>query len=146
MSSVEQTPESRLQGYYFSSGRSLRRPDTEKGARSSGRLTTTSIWSTVPSGYWILAVLLLIMPALASDFTLFQIFGWTFILGMIALSLMFLGGYGGMVSLVQMSVAGMAGYMVAILGTSAITDISMGWPWWLSIPLALVIAIIFGTG
>ena len=37
---------------------------------------------------------------------------------MIALSLMFLGGYGGMVSLVQMSVAALAGYMVAILGTS----------------------------
>ena len=38
---------------------------------------------------------------------------------MIALSLMFLAGYGGMVSLLQMSIAGMAGYMVAILGPSA---------------------------
>ena len=40
---------------------------------------------------------------------------------MIALSLMFLAGYGGMVSLVQMTVAGCAGYMVAIFGDSAIT-------------------------
>jgi branched-chain amino acid transport system permease protein len=58
------------------------------------------------------------MPAFANDFILFQVFGWTFILGMIALSLMFLAGYGGMVSLIQMSVAAMAGYMVAIFGSS----------------------------
>ncbi len=35
---------------------------------------------------------------------------------MIALSLMLLAGYGGMVSLAQMSVAGIAGYAVAIFG------------------------------
>ena len=98
----------------------------------------------VPPSYWVLAVLLLIMPAFASDFTLFQIFGWTFILGMIARSLMFLAGYGGMVSLVQMTIAGLAGYMVAILGSSAI-DISMGWPWYINIPLAIMIAALFGT-
>ncbi|MEP0944234.1 MAG: branched-chain amino acid ABC transporter permease [Rhizobiaceae bacterium] len=138
MSSVDQSDLAKVQGFYFSSGSSLRPAETKP---QSG----PSIWSAVPSGYWVLAVLLLIMPALVSDFTLFQIFGWTFILGMIALSLMFLGGYGGMVSLVQMSVAGMAGYMVAIFGPSAITDISLGWPWWLNIPLALIIAVIFGT-
>jgi ABC-type branched-subunit amino acid transport system permease subunit len=64
------------------------------------------------------------MPAWANDFILFQVFGWTFILGMIALSLMFLAGYGGMVSLIQMSVAAMAGYMVAIFGSSGIAEIS----------------------
>jgi ABC-type branched-subunit amino acid transport system permease subunit len=66
------------------------------------------------------------MPAYANDFILFQVFGWTFILGMIALSLMFLAGYGGMVSLIQMSVAAMAGYMVAIFGNSGIAEISDG--------------------
>ena len=76
---------------------------------------------------------------------LVQIFGWTFILGMIALSLMFLAGYGGMVSLVQMTVAGCAGYMVAIFGTSAIAEISLGWPWWLAVPVAILIATLFGT-
>ena len=45
------------------------------------------------------------MPLIASNFVLFQIFGWSFILGMIALSLMFLAGYGGMVSLAQMTIA-----------------------------------------
>ncbi|MEM7210991.1 MAG: branched-chain amino acid ABC transporter permease [Pseudomonadota bacterium] len=99
----------------------------------------------IPAGYWILGILLLIMPAFAGDFVLYQIFGWSFILGIIALSLMFLAGYGGMVSLVQMTVAGCAGYMVAIFGTSAIETISLGWPWYVSIPLALIISVVFGT-
>ncbi|MEO1265236.1 MAG: branched-chain amino acid ABC transporter permease [Pseudomonadota bacterium] len=95
--------------------------------------------------YVVLAVILLIMPLFASDFVLFQIFGWTFILGMIALSLMFLAGYAGMVSLAQMSIAGMAGYMVAIFGESAISNISLGWPWYVAIPIALAIAVVFAT-
>ena len=64
---------------------------------------------------------------------------------MIALSLMFLAGYGGMVSLVQMTVAGCAGYMTAIFGASAVAEISLGWPWWLGMPVAILIAVIFGT-
>ncbi len=99
----------------------------------------------IPAAYWVVSILLLIMPVFASDFALFQIFGWTFILGMIALSLMFLAGYGGMVSLIQMTVAGLAGYMMAIFGESAITNISLGWPWFIAIPLALIIAVIFAT-
>lgn len=99
----------------------------------------------IPPAYWIVGVILLIIPSFASDFVMFQIFGWTFILGMIATSLMFLGGYGGMVSLAQMTFAGVAGYMVAIFGDSAITTISMGWPWYITIPLALLIAVIFAT-
>jgi len=94
---------------------------------------------------WVVLALLLLMPAIASDFWLYQIFGWAFILGMIALSLMFLAGYGGMVSLVQMTVAGVAGYMVAIFGVSAIETISLGWPWWVAVIIALVIAVLFGT-
>lgn len=99
----------------------------------------------VPPAYWAVGFVMLLMPAFASDFVLFSIFGWAFILGMIALSLMFLAGYGGMVSLVQMTVAGVAGYMVAILGTSGIDAISLGWAWWLVCPIAIIIAIVFGT-
>jgi len=99
----------------------------------------------VPGAFWVLAFILLFMPSVANDFVLYQILGWTFILGMIALSLMFLAGYGGMVSLLQMTVAGVGGYMVAIFGESAITTISLGWPWYLSIPAALIIAALFSA-
>src|SRR5688572_5050991 len=74
--------------------------------------------------FWIVSTLLLVMPLLASPFWLGQIFAYSMILGLIALSLMFLAGYGGVVSLVQMTVAALAGYLVAILGDSAITQIS----------------------
>ena len=99
----------------------------------------------VPPGWWALAIVMLFMPAFANNFWLFQVFGWTFILGTIALSLMFLAGYGGMVSLIQMSVAAMGGYAVAILGPSGVETISLGLPWWLYIPLAIIIAAIFAT-
>ena len=94
---------------------------------------------------WLLAVFLLFLPAFANDFIQLQVFGWAFVLGMIALSLMFLAGYGGMVSLVQMTVAGCAGYMYAIFGHSAFMEISLGWPWWATIPVALIVAVVFGT-
>lgn len=100
----------------------------------------------IPPAYWILALILLVLPAFAGEFVLYQIMGWSFILGMIALSLMFLAGYGGMVSLAQMSFAGFAGYMVAIFGDSAITAISQGWPWWITIPLALALTVLVATG
>jgi branched-chain amino acid transport system permease protein len=99
----------------------------------------------ISAAYWILGVVLLVIPAFVSPFIMFQLMGWTFILGIIALSLMFLGGYGGMVSMAQMAFAGFAGYMVAIFGDSAIVTISQGWPWWIVIPLALGLTVLFST-
>ncbi|HEY8567361.1 MAG TPA: branched-chain amino acid ABC transporter permease [Beijerinckiaceae bacterium] len=95
--------------------------------------------------FWVFSAVLILMPLIASPFWLVQIFAYAAILGMIALSLMFLAGYGGIVSLVQMTVAGLAGYLVAILGDSAITQISLTWPWWVAVPIAILIATLFGT-
>lgn len=106
---------------------------------------TGSGFTRMPAAYWTIGFILLIMPVFASNFWLFQIFGWSFCLGIIALSLMFLAGYGGMVSLAQMTVAALAGYAVAILGTSGVQQISLGMPWWLYIPLAIIIAAVFAT-
>lgn len=115
-------------------------------AGSPGSSAAAPSWvARVPPAAWAVAFVLLIMPLIANNFWLFQVFGWTFILGIIALSLMFLAGYGGMVSLIQMSVAGMAGYMVAILGTSGMAQISLGLAWWIHIPAAILIAAAFGT-
>lgn len=97
------------------------------------------------TGFWIVAALLLVMPLIASPFWLVQILAYAMILGMIALSLMFLAGYGGIVSLIQMTVAAFAAYLVAIFGESAITQISLKWPWWTAVPVAILLATLFGT-
>ncbi len=127
-------------------------PQTQVGQLANSSLPAAGLqhaeknWlERIPASYWIVGVLLLIMPLFASDFVLYQIFGWTFILGLIALSLMFLGGYGGMVSMAQMTTAGLAGYLIAILGDSAITTISQGWPWYVTIPIALIITALFAS-
>src|ERR1700693_5106180 len=95
---------------------------------------------------WIVAFLLIIMPLIANGFFLIEIFGTTLILGIVALSLMFLAGYGGMVSLMQLTIAGLAGYMTAVLGASGNANISLGWPWWLATPMGLAPAAAFGSG
>jgi branched-chain amino acid transport system permease protein len=108
--------------------------------------TTRRTWiEHVPPAYWVLGLVLLVVPAFVSNFVMFQIFGWAFILGIIALSLMFLAGYGGMVSLAQMAFAGFAGYMLAVFGDSAVTAVSQGWPWWITVPLALLLTVILST-
>ena len=84
---------------------------------------------------------LLVFPFVASPFITFQVGAQSLALGLVALSLMFLSGYGGMVSLAQMTVAGIAGYTVAILGTSG-TALSLGWHWGIVLPFALAIAVI----
>jgi branched-chain amino acid transport system permease protein len=83
---------------------------------------------------------LLIYPFVATPFFTFQIGAQSLALGLIALSLTFLGGYGGMVSLAQMTVAGFAAYLLAIFGSSSNAAISLGWPWWLALVFALLLA------
>ncbi len=93
----------------------------------------------------VVALLVLVYPFVASPFFTFQIGAQSLALGLIALSLTFLGGYGGMVSLAQMTVAGFAAYVVAIVGSSSNTAISLGWPWWLAVIVALALATLFSA-
>ena len=87
----------------------------------------------------------LLYPFIASPFFTYQIGAQSLALGLIALSLTFLGGYGGMVSLAQMTVAGFAGYGVAIFGTSSFAAISLGWPWWLACAFSVLAATVFAA-
>ena len=93
----------------------------------------------------VVAAAALLYPVIASPFFTFQIGAQSLALGLIALSLTFLGGYGGMVSLAQMTVAGLAGYLVAIFGSSSMPAISLGWPWWLAVGFAVALATLFAT-
>ena len=112
------------------------------GEQSGGAL---SRWVARHGPILLLGLFMVLFPIIANDFFLRQFAGWTMILGMIALSLMFLAGYGGMVSLAQMTVAGVAGYMIAVFGASSLPKVSLFWPWWAAAPVAIVIAVAFGT-
>ncbi len=87
-------------------------------------------------------IFLIAFPWFATPFLTYQIGAQALALGLIALSLTFLAGYGGMISLAQMTVAGVAGYTVAIFGTSAVAEISLKWPWWVGVPLGVAMATI----
>jgi branched-chain amino acid transport system permease protein len=111
-------------------------------ADSSAPAWLKYLWRTLEPRHVFGMAALLAMPFLASPFLLFQVVSQSLILGLIALSLTFLSGYGGMVSLAQMTVAGIAGYALAVLGTSSSADISLGWPWFVAIPFAVLIAVL----
>ena len=102
-------------------------------------------WRHVRARHVFVLLGLLAYPLVATPFFTFQIGAQVLALGVIALSLSFLGGYGGMISLAQMTVAGIAGYLVAILGTSAAESISLGWPWFVAVPVAIGVATVVGT-
>jgi len=103
---------------------------------------------TIGVRHVVVLAVVLIYPWVATPFFAYQIGGQALALGLIALSLTFLGGYGGMVSLAQMSIAGLAGYMVAIIGVAGEAQggaSSLGWPWWIAVPIAIAIATLFAA-
>ncbi len=102
-------------------------------------------WTDISPVTAIVIVFLLAYPSFSNNFFIFQIGGYSLILGTIALSLMLLAGYGGMVSLAQLTVAGVAGYIVSIFGTNSSEVLGFGWPWWVTVPFAIFIAGLFGA-
>ena len=116
----------------------------EPYADSSAPRWLKYLWRTLSARHVFVLAFVLLLPFVVSPFITYQVASQSLIFGLIALSLSFLAGYGGMVSLAQMSVAGMAGYAVAVLGASG-TDTSLGWAWWVVIPFALLIAVVCST-
>ena len=70
------------------------------------------IWQRVAARHVFVLALVIFYPLVATPFFTFQIGAQSLTLGLIALSLTFLGGYGGMISLAQMTVAGIATMML----------------------------------
>ena len=83
----------------------------------------------------------LIMPA----FFVSQIGSQGIIYGLIALGTMILAGYGGMISLAQITIAGSAAYTVAILGENSTSIHGYGLSYWIVVPIALAVAVAFST-
>ncbi len=119
-------------------------PAPDPYAHSSAPRWLKFLWRTVAPRHAFVLAFVLLLPAVASPFFTYQVASQSLAFGLIALSLSFLAGYGGMVSLAQMTVAGFAGYAVAVLGVSG-TASSLGWPWWMVLPTALFLAVLGST-
>ena len=119
-------------------------PAPDPYAHSNAPRWLKFLWRNLSARHVFVLAFVLLLPFVTSPFITYQVASQSLIFGLIALSLTFLAGYGGMVSLAQMSVAGMAGYAVAVLGASG-TATSLGWAWWVVIPFALAIAVVCST-
>jgi branched-chain amino acid transport system permease protein len=125
-------------------GTATARPTIDPYANSDAPRWLKFLWAHLGARHVFVLAFVLLYPFFATPFFTFQIAGQALALGLVALSLTFLGGYGGMISLAQMTVAGIAGYVVSILGPSA-QSISLGWPWWVVVPFALAISVTIAT-
>ena len=104
-----------------------------------------NVFQNTRPAWWLAAAGLLLFPFPANDFFTVQIGAYSLILGIIALSLMILAGYGGMVSLAQLTAAGLAAYMLPIFGNNTQDVLGFGWSYWLTIPLALLAGAAFSA-
>jgi branched-chain amino acid transport system permease protein len=107
-------------------------------APSSG--TEAASGSSISLASIVLLLTLIAYPLVVPSFFTFQIGAQALILGMISLSLMVLAGYGGMLSLAQLTIAGIAAYTVAIFGHNSVGVMGLGWPWWIAAPFAIALA------
>jgi branched-chain amino acid transport system permease protein len=89
----------------------------------------------------IAALLLLGAPLYLPEFWTLNILARALALGIVALSLTFLSSFCGMVSLCQMTIAGVAGYGIALLSANA-TGMGAAIPWQLATPLSLAASVL----
>ncbi len=69
----------------------------------------------------------------------------TFLVGIAAASLVFLSAYGGMVSLAQTALVGIAGFTLAnVVTTNAQQGLNLGWNPWVGVLLAIAVATAIG--
>lgn len=95
--------------------------------------------------FWALGGLaLLAYPVVVPDFWVVSVGAQAIVLGLITLSLTFLAAYGGMVSLAQMAVAGVAGYTVAVLGSHSASAGAYVLPWPASVLVGMLAGIVAG--
>ncbi|MGI8973278.1 MAG: branched-chain amino acid ABC transporter permease [Gaiella sp.] len=88
--------------------------------------------------------LAVIGPFLFNDYWVGFILTQTFLLGIAAASLIFLSAYGGMVSLAQVALYGIAGFALGNMVTTEGKGLILGWNPWLSIVLAILITTLIG--
>jgi branched-chain amino acid transport system permease protein len=95
-------------------------------------------------------VLAVIAPFIVSSYWIGSLLTQMLFLGIVASSLIFLSAYGGMVSLAQVAIYGIAGFVYGNLVTNGNTKgLNLGWSPWLGIvvglAVAVAIALLFGA-
>lgn len=113
-------------------------PFSQVHAQMRAGLFAAALMAIVP------LLLLAILPSGQAAFWTANILGRSLVYGVIALSLTFLATYGGFVSLAQMAIAGVAGYVLAVFVQGATPSIVGGWSYASAIPLALLAATVAG--
>lgn len=98
-------------------------------------------WRATLAGLVVLALL----PFLIPPFWTANIVGRSLVYGIVALSLTFLASYGGFVSLAQTMIAGIAGYVIAILAPEAIPAGTVSASYGIAVPAALVAGTLAGA-
>jgi branched-chain amino acid transport system permease protein len=98
----------------------------------------------------VVLLLALVAPLIFNEYWIAALLTQMLFLGIVAASLIFLSAYGGMVSLAQIAVYGVAGFALGNLTTNGNTKgMNLGWPEVPGIAVAIVIAIavafIFGA-
>jgi branched-chain amino acid transport system permease protein len=90
-------------------------------------------------------VLVLLGPAIFNDYWVSFILTQTFLMGIAAASLIFLSAYGGMVSLAQVALYGIAGFALGnMVTTGEAKGLALGWNPWLGVVLAILITTAVG--
>jgi branched-chain amino acid transport system permease protein len=94
-------------------------------------------------------VFALIAPLVLDGYWIGTLMTQMLLLGIVAASTIFLQAYGGMLSLAQVALFGIAGFVVGNATTNGNTKgLNLGWnPWWgvvLGIAIAVVISLLFG--
>jgi branched-chain amino acid transport system permease protein len=98
----------------------------------------------------VVVALLFLMPSFSSEFLIYNVMTEALILGLIAATIVFLTSYAGMISLAQLLMAGIAGFM---FGNAALEDgargLNLGWSPWVAVLFALgvttVVAFLLGA-
>jgi branched-chain amino acid transport system permease protein len=109
--------------------------------------TTAKIDRTVGLGVVLFALL---APLVLDTYWIGTLMTQMLLLGIVAASMIFLQAYGGMLSLAQVALFGIAGFVLGNTTTNGNTKgLNLGWnPWWgvvLGIAFAVVFALLFGA-
>jgi branched-chain amino acid transport system permease protein len=110
----------------------------------NGRITATPWQLFVWGAGLVVLVVLLLAPLLVSDFTLSVILTRSLWLGIAAASVVFLAAYGGMVSLGQVGLYGIAGFTMANLVASRGGMDHVAINPWLAVVIAIVVTVAVG--